>query len=406
MKLHLLYVSANGFPRSETDSRGAFSLEHAKALQAEGATVFAVDTGAPDFGEDVLDGVRIWRIPRLRPILKSGSLTRLVAYLRAFRRIRRMDYNCAIFSFFYLKYLPLVPFLRKPGVKVVVIAHGGDVMPTGYLGRILKRRLFQMVDLVTPVSEYTATLLSCLLRRRNADNAKIITISNGVDEMKLKPLHSAEEMRSRLRIPSEVFVILSVCNLVRRKGIDIVIRAVGSLLADCRKVRHIIIGAGPEGDRLMALAEATGRGENFLFLPRVASDELADYYAMADLFAMVSITDWERGQTEGFGVTYAEAMALGTPVIGGGGSGTTTPVKHGFTGLLVDPHAPTIDDDVTRAITRFMDDPAYHKRVSADAVWFVGEHLSWRTNAKATLAAIERLHCPTRRGRGESAAAS
>lgn len=391
MTLRILYVSANGFPRSQNDARGTFSLEHVKALQDEGAAVTAVDMQAPGLGEDSVDEVRIRRIPRLRPILRSLSRKRLSAYVNAWRELRRTEYDCLIFSFFYLKYLPFIRLLAKPGVTVLFIVHGGEVMPAGPIRRMLKRYMFRRTDLVTPVSDYTATLLSCLVNRRNADNRKFALIYNGIDGAKLRPRRGVGELRAELGIPDDDFVVLSICNLVKRKGIDILVLAIAKLLSEGRKIHHVIIGSGPEEAALKRLSAEDGHADRFHFLSNVNSNDLADYYAMADVFAMVSVTDWDNGQTEGFGITYAESMAVGTPVIGGGESGTTTPVKHGFTGMLVDPHSPTVAADVTAVIRGFMDDREQLKEMSENAKWFARNHLTWQANAKATIRAIERV---------------
>lgn len=391
MPIRILYLTGNGFPRSASDPRGTFSLEHVRALRALGAEVTAVDLQADDFGEDVLDGIPIHRIPRLRPILRARAFGRLCRYLKARRALINGNYEVIIFSFSYLKYFPLMLRLRRPGVTILVIPHGGDVMPGGAVRKFLKRRFFAMADVITPVSDYTETLLSCLIGRCDADNARIVTIYNGVDVSKLQVVRDPNKLRMRLDLPTDAFIVLSVCNLVRRKGVDVVIRAVSRLLAEGRDIHHVVIGRGPEAERLRTLARVSCKPGNFHFLDSVTNAELSDFYNMADLFAILSTTSWDDRQTEGFGVVYAEAMALGTPVIGGRGSGTGTPVKDGFTGVLVDPYVEELDPKVANAMVRFMDDDEYRTRLSRNAEWYVRETFSWERNARETLTAIKKV---------------
>lgn len=394
MSPRILYLAGNGFPRSTTDPRGMFSFEHVRALQSLGAKVMSVDLQADDFGHDMVADVEIRRIPRLRPILRKGNFGRLRQYLAARRALKTLDYDVVAFSFGYLKYLPLLFSLRKPGVTVLMIVMGGEVMPGGMVRRWLKKWFFSMGDVITPISEYTETLLSCLIGRRDTDNARIVTIPCGIEVSKLKTANDPARLRDRLRIPQEAFVALSVGNLVKRKGVDDVARAVAQLQADGHNAHHVMIGRGVEKGRLEALAEAAPSSANFHFIDSVDSAELADFYAMADVFALLSKTSWDAQATEGFGIVYAEAMALGTPVIGGSGSGASEPVKHGFNGILINPHAPDADAQIAAAMTRFIVDDDFRERISANGASYVHEYLTWEGNAKETLKAIARVKSP------------
>lgn len=391
MSVRILYISANGFPGSSSDSRGVFSLEHANALIKQGATVDAIDASRTQFRDDEIQGIKVKRVPRVRVMLRALDLFGLVKYARFYLECRRADYDAIIFSFFYLKYLPLILLLRSRRRVILLIAHGGEVMPGGAVRSYLKRLMFSLVDAVTPVSDFTETLFSCLVRRRQRHNHKILTIYNGVDPEKLTRSSSPNDIRLQLGVAGEDFLVLSVANLIKRKGIDIVVQAISALLEEGRSIHHVIIGRGPERESLVRLASLHGEGERFSFIDAVEGPDLANYYAAADLFALISITDWDACQVEGFGITYAEAMAMGKPVIGGGGSGTSTPIKHGFNGILVDPYDPDVIEDVSATIRLFMDDSKYYERVAANASSYVNEVFSWDRNAARTLSLIGRL---------------
>lgn len=389
MTEHILYISANGFPKDQLDNKGAFSLEHAEALQRQGVEITAVDMQADDFKCDLLSDTTIHRVVKLRSILKRLSIKDIMKYIRTYYMLRQKEYNYVIFSFAYVKYIPFVYFFKKPGVKILMIVHGGDVMPCGFLSSLAKKHLLKIVDLVTPVSDFTATLVSCLMGINRPDKRKVITIYNGVNLSKLMPRQKSKAMRSELNIGKDDFIILSIANLIKRKGIDISISATSKLLHEGHQLHHIIIGTGPEESHLKSLVKKTGYENHFHFISQVHTDSLADYYDMADLFVLVSNTIWKEKQTEGFGIVYAEAMALGVPVIGGGESGTTTPIKHSFTGILVDPCSVSIVEDVSHAVQRFMEDREYYNQTSKNASLFVREHLTWDKNAKKTLAALK-----------------
>lgn len=396
MTLRVLYISGNGFPMSESDARGVFSFEHAKALQAEGVAVTAVDLQREDFSEGQFNGLDILRLPRLRPLLKTLDFPRLRKYFMTLWRIRQeQEYDWIVFSFFYAKYIPFVLLLKRANTKAMIIAHGGDVMPVNLVRRWIKKFLYRSVHLVTPVSDYTETLLSCLVNRKNSDSKKIVTVYNGIDFDKLRQVQvPGQTLRAQCGFAAQDFVVLSVCNLVKRKGVDILVKSINGLLDRNLPIKHVIIGKGPELDALTALAREGGHFDCFRFISNVSTTELADYYNMCDVYSMISITDWDREQTEGFGIAYAEAMAHGKPVIGGGGCGSSTPVKHGFNGLLVDPYADTVVQDVAVALSRFLTDKEFYRQSSQNAKWYVENFTSWRSNAKATIAAMRRLDSP------------
>lgn len=389
MPRNILYISANGFPASSSDGRGAFSFEHVLALEGEGANVRAIDSGSDGFRHDEVGGVAIERLPRVRKLVRKFDLAGLRQYANRILDLRRGSHDTVIFSFFYMKYLPLLLLLRRRDVIVLFIAHGGDVMPGGLLRRAIKRWMFDLADLVTPVSDFTATLFSCLIGRKDRDNDKIVTIDNGVNWKKLVPSLPAGAIRERLGIPAEAFVVLSVCNLIPRKGIDMLVEANLGLLAQGADLHHVIVGRGEQRDMLETRIADAGQSHRFHFVERVESSELADFYGTADLFAMISKTGWSDNRTEGFGVTYAEAMAMGTPVLGGSGCGATTPVKHGFNGLLVDPHAHNVVEQIATNVRRFMEDETLRETMGANAKWFATTFLDWSINARQTLSALD-----------------
>ena len=78
---------------------------------------------------------------------------------------------------------------------------------------------------------------------------------------------------------------------------------------------------------------------------------------------MVSRTDLETREVEGFGMVYLEAAACGRPSVAGKQGGCPDAVAHGKTGLVVDPSDPVA---VADALGRLLTDEVYaHKLGSA-----------------------------------------
>ena len=101
---------------------------------------------------------------------------------------------------------------------------------------------------------------------------------------------------------SEERVVLSVGQMIRRKGFDILIQAAAS----CTDVGFYLIGGQPTKE-LEAMRHSTG-SDNVHFIGFKRPEELKQYYRMADLFVLPTREDiW--------GLVVNEAMANGLPVI-------------------------------------------------------------------------------------------
>ena len=97
---------------------------------------------------------------------------------------------------------------------------------------------------------------------------------------------------------------------------------------------------GGERSRLERHAARIGLGDHVRFVGAVPHEQLAMYYAMADVCVVPSLT-------ESFGLVALEAQALGTPVVAASVGGLREVVEDGVTGYLVEGHDP---EDYARAI--------------------------------------------------------
>lgn len=132
--------------------------------------------------------------------------------------------------------------------------------------------------------------------------------------------------------PTGLFTVLYAGRIVPAKCLHLVIEALASSGAHLR----IAGGVGAEDawyeQHCRSRAEQLGVVGRVTWLGPLARDALAQEYAAADVFCMLSL--WEP-----FGMTYVEAMASGTPVIGLASGGVTEIVING-TGWLIEPTTP------------------------------------------------------------------
>jgi glycosyltransferase involved in cell wall biosynthesis len=173
-------------------------------------------------------------------------------------------------------------------------------------------------------------------------------------------------------VPPDGFVALFVGRLVERKGVRYLIDALQRISPD-RRARLVIIGDGPERQRLEEQVRRSGLEGRVEVRGRVSAHELRQAYANASVFVLPAIVD-TRGDTEGLGVVLLEAMSYRVPVIASNLGGITDIVRDGETGLLVPPA------DVAAlgaALERLAADAGLAKRLSEAGHRMVGERFSW-----------------------------
>lgn len=152
-----------------------------------------------------------------------------------------------------------------------------------------------------------------------------------VDGAVFTPGAAPDELRDRYQL-KDSRVLMTVARLWPGdiyKGVDVTIRALPKIAAECPNVKYVVIGRGDDQPRLAALAESLGVADKVVFAGFVPDDELIDHYRLADVYVMPS--------KEGFGIVYLEAMACGVPVIAGDDDGSADPLQDGRVGWQV-PH--------------------------------------------------------------------
>ena len=102
--------------------------------------------------------------------------------------------------------------------------------------------------------------------------------------------------------------ILTVANIVKRKGIQYLIRSMPLIIKETNNVKFRVVGKGPYLEELVKLTRKLGLNKYVEFTGRVPWEELPRIYANCDIYVHPSIA-------EGFPTVIREAMSVGRPVI-------------------------------------------------------------------------------------------
>jgi phosphatidylinositol alpha-1,6-mannosyltransferase len=160
-----------------------------------------------------------------------------------------------------------------------------------------------------------------------------------VDVETFRPGVDGGEVRSRYCL-QDAQVIVCVSRLVARKGQDSLIRALPAIRARAPRAALLIVGSGPYGNALRALATRNNVADHVVFTGNVSDEDLPAHFAAGDIFAMPCRTRRGGADVEGLGIVYLEASAVGIPVVAGNSGGAPDAVREGETGFVIDGRDP------------------------------------------------------------------
>ncbi len=145
----------------------------------------------------------------------------------------------------------------------------------------------------------SSSLKKELVKEYSVPKDKIEFIPNGVDTNFFNP--KKKTSKTKLNLPDEY--ILFVGRLDYRKGVHILLQSMKGL-----NIPLVIVGGGPEENKLKYLAKKLNIEKNVIFLNAVEREELPKIYARATIFVLPSLG-------EGLPLVVLEAMASGLPII-------------------------------------------------------------------------------------------
>jgi len=259
---------------------------------------------------------------------------------------------------------------RMRGAKLIVQAHGIEVW--SHL-RAAWRRAMEQSDLVLCVSRYTRKIV---LEQIAIPPERVMVLSNTVADV-FTP-GTSPDFRV-LRGWENKRILLTVGRLDSReryKGQDRVIAILPELVARGHDVVYLVVGDGDDRFRLEQIARENGVEERVRFLGALETNELVDVYRGADLFVMPSTG-------EGFGISFLEAMACGTPALGLASGGASDALGDGELGTII------AEENLCDAVSQLLRAPAVNRQALADAVRARFGKKLFQDSVKAVLA---RLH--------------
>lgn len=324
-------VFTTSYPRGADDPAGRFVADAVERLRGRGVRVEVVHPELPGDGAVFAKLKRApWRAP--------GFVLRSVAALR------RAD--CDLVHAHWLLSGLVAALARRP---FVLTLHG-----SGSAGRYSDLELARRRPRLVRAILRRARLVICV-----SESLAQAARTCGANEVRVIPNGIA--VPDTVGSEAEPAEVLYAGRLSSEKGIE-------ELAEACAGLNLVVAGDGP----LRPLVPAA--------LGFLGHDELAQRYRRAALVVCPS-------RSEGFGVVCAEAMAHGKPVVATAVGGLTELVRHGRTGLLVEPGSPRA---LRAAIDHLLANPGLRRRLGEAARADVSQRLAWPAVTAATIDAYRR----------------
>ncbi|HHT24507.1 MAG TPA: glycosyltransferase family 4 protein [Clostridiaceae bacterium] len=137
---------------------------------------------------------------------------------------------------------------------------------------------------------------------------KVIPTGLDLDKFRNIDWKKVEEIRSRYEIKSDDTVLISICRVSQEKKLDQIIRFFHELSKTTSKIKLMIVGDGPAKTELEELSTEFGLNDKVVFTGYADWERIQDYYAAGNIFVSAS-------QSETQGLTYAEALSTGIPIL-------------------------------------------------------------------------------------------
>lgn len=261
--------------------------------------------------------------------------------------------------------------LRRRSVPYRLFAYGREVVrPMDPV-----RARWRAVDFRSAEVVYACSAATARLVEEAFEGVEAHAVRPGIEEPdgRSEIATAAASLRRNLGISPAERVLVSVGRLVRRKGVHRVLAALASTPLEGAPARYVVVGEGPERDRLNRMSRELGLADRVDFLGRVDDTTKWAVYELGDLFVMSADdeggTDWE-----GFGIVYLEAAVMGLPAVAGRSGGAPEAVRDGVTGLLVDPRS---SDALVGAIAELLGDLETCRRMGEAARSRAESEFSW-----------------------------
>ena len=266
-----------------------------------------------------------------------------------------------------------LPFLLEVNAPLIVERRSVEALPLASLAHEIESSVFRRADAVLAVSETMAAYAVGVGARVD----RVHVVPNGVDASRFHPGVGGDQIRAALRIQAGL-VVGFAGSLKPWHGVDLLLAAFARTAT--RSWTLLVVGDGPERDRLERQAGALEVSDRVVFTGAVRHDEMPAYVAAMD----IAVAPYRSSADFYFSpLKLFEYLAAGKAVIASDLGQIATAIRHGENGYLVAP-----DDvlELSRALARLAVDASLRRDLARRAPEGL---VSWQDTAQRVIAIAE-----------------
>ncbi|MDJ0840994.1 MAG: glycosyltransferase family 4 protein [Acidobacteriota bacterium] len=352
-------------------------------LVEAGHRVAVLADNLPNGEQDKAKGVRLFGIPRLKPMSalavtksyfrqlnmvykRTHSVSGRLAPLRYFAAVRAVldefEPDIVHVHHFEVRYAYSYPAL-PPHIPVVSTVHSVTNLKYGPAVKQYRTLAGENAADGTPLIFVSDKLKEQFDRLVEDVKGPCHILPNPLDAKKFV-LGSRRAARKQIGFPEKTTLAL-VGSPLEHKGAFLLARAVSLLVSRGRDIHLAVIGDGGDAERFRELLDDLDLTERTTLRRHIDNPYLPLVYNAADLFVMPS-------RSESFGLVYLEAMLCGTPVVALDNAVPEEVVPHGKVGLLAHVADPEV---LAVAVERALEMKWDRKALARHARNFSWQHL-------------------------------
>ncbi len=263
------------------------------------------------------------------------------------------------------------------GIKYIISLHGFDIhlVQQHWRKRIISKIILRQASGIMSNSQFTEQALLQLIGSLSSVPHIIIYPCPSVTRSEVTKDHL--QLPTQGKVSERPMVLLSVARLVYRKGIDRVIKLLPKLVNRYPSLVYVIVGSGPEREFLQNLATSCGVLKKVYFVGSKRGQDLANYYAAADIFVLPVRS--EPPDVEGFGMVFLEAQLFGLPIVATKSGGIPEAVEDGVSGILLSSES---EQELLQAMLVFIEQPKVRAQMGQKGMLRVQNSFTWPRQGK------------------------
>lgn len=362
-------IIINTFP-PEVGGAERYAAGLAEHLAALGHSILVLTRGSPSApSKEIIGSVEIRRLS----VPKVPGLRLFIFAIKVLKEFHLQRKSIDIIHSFQVFSPGLIGIILSKIYGKPVVIREGQSLDSLFM---YKKPIIQSLFIYTVNSANTIYAdhdsISQFITEIGAAPGLVKVIQNPVDSERFSP--QGHDTKKDLGF-EEKFVVLSLGRLEKFKGIENLIEAMSIVMDEILNAILIIVGEGPEKQKLENLAKDLKIRDRIIFYRSVPFEEVHTFFRAADIFIQPSITPELPN-------TLLQAMASATATVATDLVGSKELVENEKTALVV----PSKNSrKIAEEIIRLYKEPDLRRRLGENARETVIKNLSWQTHCQNTL---------------------